>query len=72
MNFLQTMSEGTPIDWDAGIKQYGGDEAMFKLMIERFEELAFNQNVGSLFRNIMKMDFKNIETDSNVLKAASK
>jgi len=66
------MSEDPPLNWKRGVQQYGGDEEMYKLMIERFENLTFDQNLASLFGHVMKMDYKAIRSDANTIKGATK
>jgi hypothetical protein len=66
------MSEEPPINWEKGIKHYGGDEDMFRLMIDRFEDLTFNQTISSLYKHIMQMDHKNIKLDARTIKGSSR
>jgi hypothetical protein len=66
------MSETPPINWQRGVKSYGGDEEMYKLMIERFENLYLDQSLSSLFDHIMHMDYKAIRLDANTIKGATR
>jgi hypothetical protein len=59
------------INWQKGVKHYGGDEDMFRLMIERFEDLTFNQSLTTLYEHIMTMDLKNIRLDARTIMGAS-
>ena len=61
-----------PINWQKGIKHYGGDEDMFRLMIERFEEITFNQSLATLYQHIMTMDIKNIKENAHTIMGASR
>lgn len=66
------MSETAPINWEKGVNHYGGDEEMFRLMIERFEDLTFNQSINELFQDVMKLDYKSLRTDAHTIKGASR
>ena len=66
------MTETAPINWEKGVNHYGGDEEMFRLMIERFEDLTFNQSIHELFQDVMKLDYKSLRTDAHTIKGASR
>ena len=66
------MSDSAPINWEKGVNHYGGDEEMFRLMIERFEDLTFNQSIGQLFQDVKKLDYKSLRTDAQTIKGASR
>ncbi len=66
------MAEDPPLNWQRGVQHYGGDEEMYKLMIERFENLTFDQSLASLFEHVMQMDYKAIRLDANTIKGATK
>lgn len=66
------MSDSAPINWEKGVNHYGGDEEMFRLMIERFEDLTFNQSISQLFQDVKKLDYKTLRTDAQTIKGASR
>ena len=66
------MTEAVPINWEKGVNHYGGDEEMFRLMIERFEDLTFNQSISQLFQDVMKLDYRSLKTDAQTIKGASR
>ncbi len=66
------MTETAPINWEKGVHHYGGDEDMFRLMIERFEDLTFSQATSQLFQDVMKLDYKSLKTSSQTIKGASR
>ena len=66
------MSEDPPLNWKRGVTQYGGDEGVYKLMIERFENWTFDQTLASLFEHVMQMDYKSIRIDASTIKGATR
>ena len=65
------MGSEAPIDWNKGVEFYGGVEEMYIHMIEHFENLSFNQSIASLYENIIKLDFEEIEKNAHSIKGAS-
>ncbi len=65
------MADDAPINWKKGLAHYGGDEDMFRLMIERFEELSFNSSMDNLYKNVLILDYPNILLDARSIKGVS-
>ena len=61
-----------PIDWAHGVQICGGDEAMFRMMLENFEDLSFTKNMEGLFHAIMDMDFKGIDHFAHEIKGPAR
>lgn len=55
------------IDWDKGVEVWGGDEKTFREMVEKFEDLCFNQTMDRAFNAVMEMDFDQIWNEVDVL-----
>lgn len=65
------MTDTPPINWQKGVQYYGGDEDMFKLMIESFEDLPFNNYMKQLYEHILALDYQAIKTDARTIKGVS-
>lgn len=50
----------TAINWDEGVQNCGGDEEIFRMMLDKFEEMSFNQTMNDAFNAVMEMDFDKI------------
>lgn len=65
------MADSAPINWEKGVAYYGGDEEMFKLMLESYENLPFNNYMKSLSEHILALDYQAIKTDAQSIKGVS-
>jgi len=65
------MTDNPPINWQKGVQFYGGDEDMFKLMVESYENLPFNTHIKLLYEHILTLDFQAIKTDARTIKGVS-
>ena len=65
------MTNNPPINWQKGVQFYGGDEDMFKLMIESYENLPFNTHIKLLYEHILALDYHAIKTDARTIKGVS-
>ena len=61
------MTEASPINWEKGVKFYG-DEEMFKLMVESYENLPFTTYMKQLYDHILALDYASIKTDARTIK----
>lgn len=61
-----------PINLKKGLAQYGGDEDMFRLLIDRYEDLTFNSALEKLYKAMMIMDFENICLETRVIKGGAR
>ena len=61
--------EEPPLLWDEGVKNCGGDESMFRMMVEQFEDLSFTEKMEKLFHCIMEMDYKGIKDEAHAIKS---
>lgn len=60
--------EELPVLWEEGVNNCGGDEDMFRMMVEKFEELSFTEKMEKLFHFIMEMDIKGIKDETHGMK----
>lgn len=56
------------INYQRGVENLGGDEEMYNMMLERFEELSLDQVMESVFVVVDKMDFRGIYREMDTLK----
>jgi hypothetical protein len=66
------MSQEPPINLKKGLAQYGGDEDMFKLLIDRYEDLTFNSALERLYKSMKDMDFDNICLETRIIKGGAR
>ena len=61
-------SEEPPILWEEGVSNCGGDEDMFRMMVEKFEELSFTEQMEKLFHAVMDLNYKDIKDETHKMK----
>lgn len=62
------LNEQPPVLWEEGVNNCGGDEDMFRMMVEKFEELSFTKNMKLLFDFIMQMNYDGIKEEAHTIK----
>ena len=61
-------ASSSPVDFAKGVENCGGDEDMFRMMIENFEGLSFDKTMKELFDSVMDMDYPQVRFHAHTLK----